>query len=257
MSGPLFGISVKASSRRFQSDVRQHKSSPFIQAIFRFSILAVVVFFIASIPSRAQIEPATHTFTTHSLVKDADISSSLFAQSTSTSDDPSLRQATNSSPGVSVSFRNSYHWWLGFDVNYGYTHFSERYSNRSPDPFASVQTNMNQFSAAYLIKGPKLRFGLRPYGEAGVGSIVFSPTSNDLVTHPRSDITIKSGTFAQTRWPGVSAAGVDMPSINSHLGARFEYRDLWYTAPNFHNGFLASSRPTVTQELLASLYFKF
>jgi hypothetical protein len=48
-----------------------------------------------------------------------------------------------------------------------------------------------------------------------------------------------------------------MPLIGSHLGTRIEYRDLWYTAPNFLNGFLASSRPTVTQESIASLYFKF
>lgn len=245
--------------------MKWHRRSLCNRRILVLVILAPLFSLIAFESARAQsVLPqhegtavATHTFTMHSLLKDADISPGLFAQSTHASGDSALDQDATASPGMLISVRSSYHWWLGFDVNYGYTRFSERYSYQSPESFASVQTNMNQFSAEYLIKGPKWRFGLRPYGEAGVGSIVFSPTSNRLVTHPRSDITLKSTTLTQTRWPGISAAGIEKPLIGNHLGARVEYRDLWYVAPNFHNGLLASSRPTVTQESTATLYFKF
>ena len=187
------------------------------------------------------------------------------------------------------SFHKSYHWWLGYDANYGYTRFSEQY--REPGGFivcsnvigpggfppcygsssasANVPTGMNEFTAAYLVKSPISLLGLKPYGEAGLGELLFVPTAGETtLTYQSPPQTPLQGVLVpaplplnvstQNRLAGLYAIGVDAPLLTSHLGARFEYRNLWYTAPSFGNhDFLYSNHSVLTQEPVASLYFKF
>ena len=206
-----------------------------------------------------------------SFLRNADISAGIFAQLGHATSNSVTHQTTSLSAGALFSFHQSYHWWLGYDVNYGYTSFSEQYrdgvygvgcpASVTPGPcgsfgYANVHTGMHELTAAYLVSAPVHPLGLRPYGEAGVGELIFSPT-NTTVTFsnaPESPLAVST----QHRIAALYGAGFNAPILTSHLGARFEYRNLWYTAPSFGNhGALDSTRAMLTQEPVASVYFKF
>ncbi len=235
--------------------MKQYTSHFQIRA-FQIAICVLLLCYIGLKPAAAQQKEKKKPY---SFLKGADVSAGVFGQFTHPSANATLRQGTSLSSGALFSLHKSYHWWLGYDVNYGYTRFNEHYETYNGNgqvnktPFAEVQTNMNEITAAYLVKGPRLPFGLKPYGEGGLGALIFSPTNG--VVHAGIETLNISG---QTRFAGLYGAGVDMPLIADHLGARFEYRNLWYMAPGFHNGGpLVSNRPTVTQEPVISVYYKF
>ena len=126
------------------------------------------------------------------------------------------------------------------------------------NPYANVKTGMHEFTAAYLAKAPHFKFGMKPYGEAGMGALIFSPAESTVTysNNPNQPIPV----ITQRRFTGLYAIGVETPVLIDHLGARFEYRSLWYTAPSFNDtngGPGDSTRPMFTQEPVVSVYYKF
>ena len=115
--------------------------------------------------------------------------------------------------GVLATVRQSFHPWLGYEVNYSYTRFTERYSTI---PFG-VQNNVHEVSGAYLLQGPTLPIlGLQPFGAVGVGALIFLPTTVGGQKYNQ-----------QTRVPLLYEVGVNYPILTSHLGLRFQYRG-WF-----------------------------
>ncbi|MHB8301680.1 MAG: hypothetical protein ACYDC6_02405 [Acidobacteriaceae bacterium] len=240
--------------------------------------LLVALLFWASMSAFAQQKKNSGPL---SVLKNADVSAGIFGQFTSRvpGNTQPVAQSTNASAGALFSFHKSYHWWLGYDVNYGHTGFSENYvvtlgaecltypgTSKPPTCIpatpanATVPTSMQEFTGAYLVKSPTSLLGLRPYGEAGLGDLLFAPSVNKTeVTFPNSSIyqNYSESISTQNRLAGLYAIGVDAPLLTSHLGVRLEYRGLLYIAPRFGNSFLNSNRPMLTQEPVASLYFKF
>ncbi len=137
----------------------------------------------------------------------------------------------------------SFHPWLGYEVNYSYTRFTERFSTI---PFG-VQNNVHEVSVAYLLQGPTLPIlGLQPFGAVGAGALIFLPTTVGGQKYNK-----------QTRVPVLYEVGVNCPVITSHLGLRFQYRGLLYKAPDFNTPALTTNARRQTSELSLGAYLRF
>ena len=100
----------------------------------------------------------------------------IFGQFSGTSNGNGVQDKPTDSLGVLATARQSLHPWLGWEINYSYTRYSDRYST-AVFPI-NVQSNMHEVSGAYLVQGPKLPIlGLQPFGAVGVGGLIFLPTT--------------------------------------------------------------------------------
>jgi opacity protein-like surface antigen len=175
--------------------------------------------------------------------KNLDGAVSVFGQHSGTKTGDGVRDNPTESMGALATVRQSFHPWLGYEVNYSYTRFTERYSTI---PFG-VQNNVHEVSGAYLLQGPSFPFlGLQPFGAVGVGALIFLPT------------TVGGQKYGQqNRVPFLYEVGVNYPIITSHLGLRFQYRGLVYKTPDFNAALLTTNTTRQTSELSLGAYFKF
>jgi hypothetical protein len=168
---------------------------------------------------------------------------SVFGQSTGTINANGIRDHPTESMGALATVRQSFHPWLGYEVNYSYTRFTERFSTI---PFG-VQNNVHEVSVAYLLQGPTIPIlGLQPFATIGTGALIFLPTSVGGQKYSK-----------QTRVPVLYEVGVNHPIFTSHLGLRFQYRGLLYKAPDFNAPLLTTNARRQTSELSLGAYFKF
>ena len=176
-------------------------------------------------------------------LKNLDGAVSVFGQSTGTINANGIRDNPTESMGALATVRQSFHPWLGYEVNYSYTRFTERFSTI---PFG-VQNNVHEVSVAYLLQGPTLPIlGLQPFGAVGTGALIFLPTTVGGQKYTK-----------QTRVPLLYEVGVNYPILTSHLGLRFQYRGLLYTTPDFNAALLTTNARRQTSELSLGAYFKF
>jgi hypothetical protein len=188
------------------------------------------------------ISSAWRTATAQTL-KNIEGAVSVFGQTTGTTNANGVRDHPTESMGALATVRQSFHPWLGYEVNYSYTRFTERFSNI---PFG-VQNNVHEVSVAYLLQGPTLPIlGLQPFGTVGAGALIFLPT------------TVGGQKYTQqTRVPLLYEVGVNYPVITSHLGLRFQYRGLVYKAPDFNAAPLTTNARRQTSELALGAYLRF
>ncbi len=143
-------------------------------------------------------------------------------------------QGTSPSPGVLGTFHQSFKPWLGYNVNTGYTRFTDNYSygsafvpaKGSPFPASStftqgtIGTNMYELTIAEVFKGPRNnRFNT--FGQFGGGGLFFLPTDR---ASPASE---------QTRPAMIFGVGMNY-KLTNHLDLRSEYRGLFYKSPDFN-----------------------
>jgi opacity protein-like surface antigen len=176
-------------------------------------------------------------------LKGVDGAVAVFGQFTGTSNGDGIKDSPSESLGTLATFRQSFHPWLGYEVNYSYTRFTEKYSNI---PFG-VQNNVHEVSGAYLLQGPKIPFlGLQPFGAIGFGALIFLPT------------TVGGQKYTQqTRTPILYEFGVNYPILTSHIGLRLQYRGLNYKTPDFNATLLTTGARRTTSEPSAGAYFRF
>lgn len=183
------------------------------------------------------------------------LSESAGVQSTETT------QGTSPSAGVLGTFHQSYGPWLGYNVNLGYTRFTENYSlghafvpNSSTNfpafsDFArgSIGTNMYEVSVAYAIQGPRAR-RFNTFAQFGGGGLFFLPTENH------------SPYANQIRPTMLFGVGINY-KLTPRLAIRGEYRGLFYKNPDFAyysgNAIPISKLFTVTNEPTVSIVYTF
>jgi len=148
--------------------------------------------------------------------------------------------------------------WLGYNVNFGYSRFSENYSMgssfTSPGPpysagslrQGSIGTNLYELSVASVIQGPHTkRFGT--FAQLGGGILAFLPTQRPA---PNS---------VDIRALMVFGTGVNY-KLSEHLGVRVVYRGLFYKNPDFQSQdsrVPVSKLFTVTSEPTVSIVYSF
>ena len=133
--------------------------------------------------------------------------------------------------------------WAGFEVNYGYTHYSERFaisasSSSAPVTF-SVPTSAHEATGAYTFHPKHIPF--QPFLNIGGGGIYFNSNSNS----------------SQWRGAGLAEVGIDLPTRNPHLAFRIEGRALFYRAPNFNTPALSTRSWRATEEPTLSAVYRF
>jgi opacity protein-like surface antigen len=176
-------------------------------------------------------------------LRNLDGSVNIFGQFSGTSNGNGVKDSPTDSLGVIASVRQSLHPWLGYEINYGYTRFGERYSTLA----FGVQNNVHEVSGAYLLQGPTIPLlGLQPYGAVGLGALVFLPT------------TVGGQHYSQQyRLAVLYEVGVNYPILTSHLGLRLQYRGLSYKTPDFNASIITTNARRQTSEPSVGAYFRF
>jgi opacity protein-like surface antigen len=169
-------------------------------------------------------------------------------------------QGSSPSAGLLATFHQSFRPWWGYNVNFGYSRFTENYSfgsafvsNAPIQPpqnsyFSqlSIGTNMYELTIAPVIQGPKTeRFST--FAQFGGGGLWFLPTEAGSLYSP------------QVRAAMVFGVGLNY-KLTDHLGMRAEYRGLFYKNPDFayRSGQAPMSKLfTVTSEPTVSLVYTF
>jgi opacity protein-like surface antigen len=169
-------------------------------------------------------------------------------------------QGVSPSAGVLATVHQSFKPWLGYNLNFGYSRFTENYSygsafisNAITKPpqnsyFSqlSIGTNMYELTIAPVIQGPKTKH-FSTFAQFGGGGLWFLPTQ---AASPYNE---------QVRAAMVFGAGLNY-KLTDHLGVRAEYRGLFYKNPDFayRSGQAPMSKLfTVTNEPTVSVVYTF
>ena len=174
-------------------------------------------------------------------LKNIDGSLSVFAQTTGSSSGNGVQDNPTKTVGELGSFRQWFHPWMGYEVNYSYSRFSEYYSVL---PF-QVQNNVHETTAAYLVQGPSF-LGIRPFATGGVGALIFLPTTTGGQQYGM-----------QKRLTFLYELGLNYPLLTSHFGVRLQYRGLLYKTPDFGQAALQTNARRQTSEGAVGLYLRF
>lgn len=121
--------------------------------------------------------------------------------------------------GFLSTYRYSFRPHQALELNYGYTRNSQNYSDGTS---ASVQSNVHEWTAAYVLKASSGKF--QPFALAGTGVLIFGPTSN--VDTSALEVS------RQARAVFLYGVGADY-NVTSHVALRAQYRGLLYKAPDF------------------------
>lgn len=178
-------------------------------------------------------------------LKGLDGALSGFGQFSSTANGNGIQDKPTYSTGTLATLRQSFHPWLGYEVNYGYTRFAERYKTT---PFGQqVQNNLHEVSVAYLLQLPTIPIiGLQPFAAVGAGALIFLPTTTGGQHYGQ-----------QTRVPVLYEVGLNYPLLTSHFGLRLQYRGLYYKTPDFNATALTTNAKRQTIEPSAGVFFRF
>ena len=131
--------------------------------------------------------------------------------------------------------------WAGLELSYRYSRFTESYQGTISNANAlKVPLTGQEGTAAYLIHS-HLR-GFQPFVAVGGGALYLQ--QNGEVN-------------GQLRTAALLAAGLDLPTLNPHIGLRLQGRSLYYRAPTIGSNQLHSSSFEVSVEPAASIYLRF
>ena len=158
-----------------------------------------------------------------------------------------LTQSAANTLGALVTVRYTKSPYVGLEFNYGYSRFTQHYSNSEGEQylFGGVQANATEYTLGYIAHPRRQIFGLQPFLGAGIGAIVFKPTSSGgqgLQKQP-------AGTYYYN-------LGVEK-TITTHIGVRAQFRQLFYLAPDFYQNYLTIQKYTSTIQPGAGVYLRF
>jgi opacity protein-like surface antigen len=156
-----------------------------------------------------------------------------------------ILQQANVSGGALFSFRQSAKPWLGYELNYGYSHFTETYTFSSD----KISHGMSELSAAYLVQGP-VTHGIQPFGTIGFGLVIQNPSSSSTTSSGQRPSTAASPAF-------VFSGGTNFPNFFHHIGLRLQYRGVRSKSPDFGVLSLNTHRLRTAHEPTAGVYYRF
>ena len=234
---------------------RSFRSS--LARVFRVSFSMVLLGSLA-IPAIAQVtgppEPApssssdVQTATVVQKPKDfnrRDVAVSVFAQYTNKADGNFVRVDPTSSGGGMVSYQYSARWWAGYEVNYGYTKYSNVYNKGA----YRVDSSANEITVGYIVK-PRSYRGIHPFLSFAGGAMIFSPSTY-------GGILVPAGKPATQTLPlFVFGIGVEH-NFGEHFGFRVQYRDDEYKAPNYKLVALNAHTLRGSAEPAVGIYYRF
>ncbi len=169
-------------------------------------------------------------------------------------------QSQSPSAGALVTFHGAMKPYLGYNVNFSYTRFTQTDSEGSGyvpgqgthPPLGSfgtfaaggLDTHMYELTLAYAFYGPRSK-RFRTFGQIGGGGLFFEPINASFA-------------HQETRPAMVFGMGGEY-DVSRHFSVRAEYRGLFYKMPDFgiDNGFPKQRLFTVTNSPAISLVYRF
>ena len=169
-------------------------------------------------------------------------------------------QSESPSAGALVTFHGAMAPYVGYNVNFSYSRFTQTDSvgsgfiptpGTAPPPVSgsymegALDTNMYELTIAYAFDGPRNK-RFRTFGQIGGGGLFFEPINAPFAKQ-------------QTRPAMVFGVGMEY-IVSSHFSVRAEYRGLFYKGPDFaiDNGTFPQQRLfTVTNTPAISLVYHF
>ena len=134
---------------------------------------------------------------------------------------------------------------VGLEINYGYARYTENFLSTPSYITNGAQTNVSEATVGYVLHGPSL-VGLQTFGSAGIGALIFHPTAGG-----------GQGLPERARFAPYYAIGVEEPLFSSHFGIRAQFRQLFFTAPDFDQNYLTLNKRTFTSEPGVGFYLHF
>jgi hypothetical protein len=158
--------------------------------------------------------------------------------------------AVNLSPGNTagavVNLRYTVSPFVGFEFNYGYARYTDTFTPFGAQPNSGVQQNANEYTLGYVVHAKKQYFGVTPFASAGLGTMVFRPTPGGGLALPE-----------QARAVYYGSVGVEKIVLSPHFGLRFQYRQLFFKAPDFETNYLTIQQHTTTFEPGFGFFLRF
>ncbi len=134
---------------------------------------------------------------------------------------------------------------LGVEFNYGYARYTENFLSTPSYITGGAQTTATEASFGYVAHGPQL-LGFHTFGSAGIGAMIFKPTAGG-----------GQGLPERARFAPYYAIGVEEPVFTNHIGLRAQFRQVFFTAPDFDQNYLTLNKRTFTTEPGIGIYVHF
>lgn len=169
-------------------------------------------------------------------------------------------QSESPSAGALVTFHGAMKPYIGYNVNFSYTRFTQTDSEgagftptpgTNPPPVSgnytagSLDSHMYELTLAYAFDGPRAK-RFRTFGQLGGGGLFFEPIHAPFAK-------------PQTRPAMVFGVGMEY-NVSRYFSVRAEYRGLFYKGPDFaidSGGFPQQRLFTVTNTPAISLVYRF
>jgi hypothetical protein len=142
--------------------------------------------------------------------------------------------------GALVQIRYTAKPYVGFEFNYGYARFTQKYST-----IGGVQANSTEYTLGYVAHLPYAIFGLKPFVGGGAGTMAYKPTTFGGL-----------GLKEQARAMYYYDAGLD-DQLTEHIGVRAQFRGSNSLAPDFGQNYLTILKRTWITEPAFGVYLKF
>lgn len=163
---------------------------------------------------------------------------------TKSSDGNGIRQEANKAGGFLAGYSYQFNRWAGVEGNYGYSRNTQDFISTTGT--TGIQSNIHQFTGAFVAHLPTSNSKIEPYALAGSGALLFDPTEN----------TVVGGAERQARAVFLYGGGVNW-GLSSKIGLRTEYRGFLYKTPDFGISSLNLDKVTHLAQPSAGLYFRF
>lgn len=149
------------------------------------------------------------------------------------------------SGGFLVNYRYHFSDWGAFEFNYSRTRYTQFYSGSTGAITSFTQATAQEGTMGFVFRHFSFFNGrLKPFGEAGIGAMLWSPIGAGSV----------GGPFNQNRAGLFYGGGFDWKWFG-HFGLRAGYRGIFYTAPDFNvDGQFTNARTQMKQPYAGITY---
>ncbi len=226
--------------------------------VFSRRLGTCAVFALALLPVAASAQQKPETALSRQLAHIDLAVNAAGSLTTNTSGNTYLPQLVALSPsntiGALAQIRYTRSPLLGAEFNYGFVRYTDNFtvSNVTGTPPLNVpyvlgaQTKVSEYSVAYIIHAPGSYFGLHPFGGVGVGGFEFSPTGGGGQGLPK-----------EPRGVYLYELGADVALLGPDFGARVQFRQQFFGAPDFDQNYLANNKRSTTSQPTIGFWYRF
>ena len=132
---------------------------------------------------------------------------------------------------------------VGVELNYGFPRYTDNFTYSSY--VLGAQAQHAEYTLGYVAHVGSF-FGLEPFVGGGGGALAARPTKGGGQGLPK-----------QVRGAYYYTVGAETLVYGSHLGARVQFRQLFYGAPDYDQNYLANNKRDVTSEPTVGLFLRF